>query len=514
MANQWTSFSNLPSPADGFSPDTMLLLTDGSVLVHHAGGREWFRLTPDVHGKYEAGTWSAALPMANTRQFFASGVLRDGRVYAIGGEDSDAGDDTPLGEIFDPLTNTWSRLNKPASFDWIQGDAVSCILPDGRVLLGAILSPRTATWDPTDDDWRESGLAFGASAQTKVGRTNEETWTLLPDGTVLTVQIFNAQGGSGSPAAEKYVPELDQWISAGTTPAALTLDSLVDPSTGNTVDISEIGPAVVLPDGRLFAIGGTGHTALYTPPASPSQPGSWAAGPDLPADTSADDFNAANGSIQTAIDAPACLLPGGRVLLVVGQTVREVDDKGKVSFWSNPCAVCVYDPSTNAAPVQLDPQPPSNNVDGWQGRLLVLPTGQVLLTTQQAGMMAILTVDASLGVPAAAWKPVVTDSPQTMVRGQTYVISGRQLNGLSQACSYGDDAQYATNYPIVQLTHTVTGEVVYLRSFDFSTLGIATGNTIVSASVQVPAGAPTGPYSLVAIANGIASDPLAVTLAG
>ena len=69
--------------------------------------------------------------MVNTRQFFASGVLRDGHVFVIGGEDSDAGDDTPLGEIFDPLTNTRSPLNKPASFDWIQGDAVSCILPDG-----------------------------------------------------------------------------------------------------------------------------------------------------------------------------------------------------------------------------------------------------------------------------------------------------------------------------------------------------------------------------------------------
>jgi hypothetical protein len=29
--------------------------------------------------------------MAHTREYFASGILKDGRVFAIGGEDSDAG---------------------------------------------------------------------------------------------------------------------------------------------------------------------------------------------------------------------------------------------------------------------------------------------------------------------------------------------------------------------------------------------------------------------------------------
>jgi hypothetical protein len=53
----------------------MFLLTDGSVLVHHANGKAWYRLSPDAQGDYETGTWSAAINMANTRQFFASGSV-------------------------------------------------------------------------------------------------------------------------------------------------------------------------------------------------------------------------------------------------------------------------------------------------------------------------------------------------------------------------------------------------------------------------------------------------------
>jgi hypothetical protein len=507
MANSWSSVSNIPG---GVSPDTMILLTDGSVLIHNAdnnvGAKDWYRLTPDSQGRYESGSWSGALNMANTRQFFASGVLMDGRVFAIGGEYSDAGGFTPLAEIFDPVTNTWSALTKPAAFNFINGDAVSCILADGRVLLGSPQSNRTAIWDPAIGRWTEAGLAFGAS--TKAGNNGEETWTLLPDGTVLTVQI------AGIPAAEKYVPASDSWVSAGNTPGALTLANLTDPVTAMVIPINEIGPALTLPDGRCFFVGGTGRTALYTAPANPLQLGAWVAGPNLPADTSANKYNNANGNLQTVIDGPGALLPNGRVLFVGGNTVREISN-GRVQFWSNPCNCYVYDSGTNGITgtiTPLNPQPPSNNVDVWRARLLVLPTGQVLLSTQQSNTLTMLTVDPATAAPNAAWKPTITSAPAAMVSGDTYVLTGTQFNGLSQACSYGDDAGVSTNYPIARLTHITTNAVVYLRSFNFSSLGIATGATPQTTSVQVPIGVPVGQYNLVVIANGIASAPVLVIL--
>jgi len=94
MAGSWTTFT-IPDTSTGtFTADIMLLLTDGSVLVHNgytnvvANASQWLRLTPDQHGRYETGTWSGELNMQYARQWFASGVLRDGRVFVIGGEDS------------------------------------------------------------------------------------------------------------------------------------------------------------------------------------------------------------------------------------------------------------------------------------------------------------------------------------------------------------------------------------------------------------------------------------------
>ena len=151
-------------------------------------------------------------------------------------------------------------------------------------------------------------------------------------------------------------------------------------------------------------------------------------------------------------------------------------------------------------------------MDTWQARFLLLPTGQVLFSTQQSSL-AILTVDPATGAPDTTWKPTITSAPSTIVAGHTYVLSGTQLNGLSQAVSYGDDAPAATNYPIARLTKTGGNAVQYLRTFDFSTLGVATGTAVHSTSVQVSDKIPPGQYRLEVIANGIPSDPIDVHVA-
>src|SRR5205085_10799304 len=82
---------------------------------------------------------------------------------------------------------------------------------------------------------------------------------------------------------------------------------------------------------------------------------------------------------------------------------------------------------------------PNNGRQPFEGRMLLLPTGQVLFANG-TNDIEVYTPD---GEPDAAWKPTIKKYPSTMVQGQTYAITGTQFNGLLQACSYGDDAQMA-----------------------------------------------------------------------
>jgi galactose oxidase-like protein len=514
MAGSWTTF-NAPDTSSGlFNADIMLLLTDGSVLVHNgytsvlANANQWLRLTPDQNGRYETGTWSGELNMQYARQWFASGILRDGRLFAIGGEystDPAAPSDAWSGEIFDPEANTWTAIGKPAAFDWVRGDCNGSVLGDGRVLLGgasvtvppSTWSRRTAIWDPHHDSWVEAGLEFGAvSTTTKKDPFEEETFNLLPDGSVLAPAVRD------TPKAQRYLPWLDRWVHCSPSPVKLAVGSV-----NGTLE-EETGPTILLPDGRAFAIGGSGLTSLYTlPPASsPAGPGSWTKGPSFPADTSA----SPNWPTLTALDAPACLLPHGRVVCMGGTTVPD----GSEYYPVNP-VLLEFDPGSAATTLpQLDVQPPlPAGKFTWQCFFLLLPTGQLLLSAQDHTLF-LYTPDPATSAPDPAWKPAHVAVDHELTLGRSYTVRGTQINGLSQAVCYGDDGGMATNYPIVRLTHRATGQVVYVRSHDFSTMKVATGTAVPhdlhSCRIDIPSYLATGHWNLEVIANGIPSDPVAV----
>jgi len=143
--------------------------------------------------------------------------------------------------------------------------------------------------------------------------------------------------------------------------------------------------------------------------------------------------------------------------------------------------------------------------------MLLLPTGQVLVSNGTNN----LQVYTPAGSPSASWKPTIISFPATMLSGNTYIITGTQFNGLSQACSYGDDAQMATNYPIVRVTNATTGAVTYLRTFNHSTMAVGTGTTSVSTNIDVPRGIQPGcadVLTLEVIANGIPSVPVPIAI--
>ena len=141
--------------------------------------------------------------------------------------------------------------------------------------------------------------------------------------------------------------------------------------------------------------------------------------------------------------------------------------------------------------------------------MLVLPTGEILWTDISGNAL----VYTSSGSPNPAWAPKIssTAAVTNITRGRTFRVSGSNFNGFSQGAAYGDDAQGATNYPLVRITNRASGHVFYARTHDHSTMAIAYAG-IASTQYDVPAGMETGPGDLVVIANGIASAPIDVNV--
>ena len=475
MAGTWADLSKQP----GASVDTMLLLTDGTVMAHESNSPNWHQLTPDATGSYTKGKWTLAPPMppnsaipaavggpAYGPLFFGSAVLGDGTLLVAGGEfNTGVQADVAAATRYDPVSNAWTNQLTPSGWPQL-GDVPLCVLADGRVLLGNINDSETAIFDPATGTY--------VAGPNKGDRCAEESFTLLPDNTVLAVDC------SAIPAAEKYLPSSNSWVSAGNTPSAL-------PQSCPGI-VAEIGPTIVLTDGRAFVIGATGDTAIYTPPVNPSDPGTWQAGPTI--------VDAANNRMHP-IDAPAALLPNGRVLLAASPA-PPCSFPGPSSFFE-------YDPATNALTAVTAPSNAGKAC--FTGRFLLVPNGQVLFS-EQSNKVTIYTPD---GAPDPAWKPVIAAVPAIMALGHHYLLSGRQFNGLSQACCYGDDATMATNYPIARLTQGA--KVFYCRTARHSTMGVATGSQLISTILSIPPGVPPGSYQLAVVANGIPSDPVAVKIA-
>jgi hypothetical protein len=459
----WVPLNNPPPDYIG----TMLLLPDGTVMAENGDeSNTWYRLTPDSSGSYVNGTWSALSPMNDMRLYFASDVLPNGNVFVAGGE---YGSGTATAEIYNIVSNTWaetvvppalldpSQMSPVANGNQAFADAISTVLPNGSVLIAPVYANTvggTLTYNPTSNVWSAGPRLFRGSDQA------EACWVKLADGSVLTIDPYGTH-------SERYVPALNRWLNDANVPV-----SLYDTN-------GELGAGILLSDGRAFFLGGTGHTAFYTPSGN-TNAGNWAAGPDLP-----------NG--QGTPDAPAAMMMNGKVLCATGpaQTYN-----GPVSFYE-------YDAVSNLFTQVNAPDgfPTLDYALPYSTTMLDLPDGTVLF----ADFGQQLYVYQPDGSPLASGKPTITRI--TRNPDGSYHLTGKQLNGISQGAAYGDDAQMDSNYPIVRMTNSVGG-VFYARTYGWSSTGVMTGNAPVTTEFALPAGLPLGEYSLVVVANGISSDPV------
>ena len=445
---QWTPLANaFPS---GFA-EGCLLLTDGTVMCHEYGTNRWHRLKPDINGSYQNGSWDvpgftiAAMPNGNdptigcvncpyTPLYFASAVLPDGRVVVIGGEYNGGPPVwTNIGFMYDPVANTWSaQITVPGTWccaggggTGAIGDAQSTILTNGTMLVANIGTRDIASFNPAT-------LTFSALAPTDKDDINdEEGWYQLANGTFLTVD------SRIQASFEIYDSATNSWGTAGST-----VVNLADTGSG-TANSKEVGPAVLRPDGTLIAFSGTnsGQNAVYN-----TATGTWAAtgvAGDFPAGPAASHYAVADG--------PASLLPNGNVL-VMASPVYPTNPPG---VFNTPSHFFEFD-GTNLT--QVTDSPNAASFISYQGRMLLLPSGEVLLTAYNQGGNQLLRPNARTnspiktppvplvdvadvmlysngGMPQDIWRPVITTAPSTVLPGNTYAISGTLFNGFSEGAS-------------------------------------------------------------------------------
>ncbi len=489
-ASPWTPLVN-PPPFG--TPGTMLLESDGTVLVHDepdnnvtGGTNMWWKLTPDANGSYIDGTWSqiASMPADYTPLYFASAILPDGRMIVEGGEY--IGENAVWsheGAIYNPVTNTWASVAPPPGWTNI-GDAASDVLPDGTFMLEHPCNTCLTNPDLTVDDALLNASTLTWTVIPATGKTDpndEEGWTLEPSGQLLTVDTW----GIGN--TELFNPSNNTWSFAGFTPS----------SPVNPFPVVEIGPQVEMPGGNTFVVGSGSSTQEAPTPCTTDtetqtalyqyKAGTWTAGPEIPT---------IDNQEYDSADGPGSILPDGNVLFDASACVYNV-----------PTHFFVYNASSDTI-TQIPDAPNAPNDSSYYTRMLALPNGQVLYN-DGSSQMEVYTAG---GTPNKAWEPSITSlSATTLAPGDSYSVSGKQLAGLDPGATYGDDVQDNTNFPLVRITNSSTGVVTYARTTNWSSVSIAPG-TSSSTQFTLPSTTPSGKSSLVVVANGIASPPSKVTV--
>ncbi len=487
LSSQWTPLTNqLCTGANPcFPAGATMLLTDGTIIVHeeqNGGERHWYKLTPDAFGSYVNGTWSqlASIPAAfkYAPLFFGSQVIADGRLAVIGGEvNLNSYAWTTQGAIYDPVANSWTNVPPPAGWQRT-GDAQAINLPNGTYMQASCCDqpPKWAYLNPTNLTWTN----FQGNGKFDV--FDEEGWNLLPNGKLLTVDAYVFQYDATGMNSELYDPSTQSWSSAGSTVVQLWDSACGIPTNHPTY---EVGPAVLRPDGTVFATGSTngcaaGHTAIYD-----SHTGTWTAGPDFPV---------SNVSIA---DGPAALETNGKVLMM-----GSVDEGPPATFFE-------WD-GTNLTAIPGPPNAP--NAGSFYGHLLPLPSGQILYTDwlfPGFGAPADVEIFTPSGTYNPAWAPQIVAASTSLTRGTTQTLYGFRLSGMSEGGSYGDDYQPSTNYALVRLTNNATGHVFYCRTHNPSSYAVQS-TSLQYTKFDVPGGAETGISTLQAVTNGIPSQAIAV----
>ncbi len=445
VAASWTRLTNIAPGGAG----VMLQLTDGTIMIQKDSTQNWMRLTPDIHGSYSNGVWTSnpINPMSFARLYFASQVLPDGRVWILGGEYTGPFLDSniaPSGEIWDPVTNSWSAI-APYPNEQPFGCGSVPVTSTADITIGSNVIAGIYSTDRFQVGWSVAGagippgtfvISVDSSSQVHVSQNATTTFSailvfrgpatacfgddpsiLIPGGNILAGNIFNQSTYTYSVAANSWTFTANKFYSDRSDEegwaklpgdAILTYDifrsigagsgyaELYNPLSGAWSGISPAdgtanGTLPVLSSSALGAELGPilrlqdGRVFVigannHTALYTPAT-NTWDAGPDI-LGTLSNAFGTIDPAAFGADDAPAAIMPNGHVLLAADAGPGAVTSSGDTTSGSN---VIANIPST--AGLQT----------GWavtqaDGRTTVIPANSSIASVDSATQIHITKI--------------------------------------------------------------------------------------------------------------------------
>ena len=365
LSNLWSISSGLP-PRTARWAHTATVLPDGNVLF--AGGLHDTSLS--IFGTATAGTalydpladqWTARWQSGLTQVRYGSPtatLLDSGRVLVVGGRGPDSRSPASTSvEIYDPATKVSTSA---ASTAFAHDGHLATRLQSGKVLV--IDSNGAEVYDAAANTWTTTRPLAGLGTPSSV--------TNLPDGRVfvLGAQLSGGTVVQATPASQLYDPSSDKWSAAapwlGAAPAVVLLPSgkvlaiggytgtrfVFPPGTTTILSIADAGVydlasdtwqpvaklpsprakamATILPNNQVLLVGGTGN------------------GPPLLYDVATNNWNWQRSTVTSKFDSSAqqlVNLPSGQVLMFNGLPDTPSDRATSTSLASE----YLYDPQTN-----------------------------------------------------------------------------------------------------------------------------------------------------------------------
>ncbi|KAF2150941.1 copper radical oxidase [Myriangium duriaei CBS 260.36] len=263
-----TSFSVVNTNHDMFCPG-ISIDWNGRVVV--TGGDTANRTSiyvPNGATLNNTSGWIIGGTMNIPRGYQSSATISDGRIFTIGGSWS-GGYGNKNGEIFNPATNTWTRLPSALVAPLLTNDAQGIFRQDNHAWLYSWKNGNVLQAGPSKNmNWYGTSGSGSTAPAGRRGTDNDAMCAVTAMYDAVAGKIFSA---GGSPSYQQSTATRNaQVLTIGATNANVTVNTI------NPMWFARaFANAVILPDGKVFIVGGQTYAVPFSDGNSSLTPEVW-----------------------------------------------------------------------------------------------------------------------------------------------------------------------------------------------------------------------------------------------